>query len=86
MSVSDNAPGPMMKSMWRCMMKAGNGADFMSELKLYTTTGEALTVGQIGMGPTFDFSFGIDLTDALSIQQGFYVKNTSFMLYSYKKK
>ena len=59
---------------------------FMSELKLYTTMGKEITIGQMGIGPKFDFSFGIDLTDASNIKQGFYVKNTSIMLYSYKKK
>ena len=60
--------------------------NFMNEVKLYSTRGEAIMVGQIGIGPKFDFSFGIDLTDASSIQQGFYVKNTGYILYSYKKK
>ena len=64
-------------------MTAGN---FMSELKLYNTIGQEIMIGQMGIGPNFDFSFGIDLTDALNIQQGFYVKNMSYMLYSYKKK
>ena len=63
-----------------------SSGSFTDELKLYTTKGEPITIGQIGIGPKFDFSFGIDLTDASNIQQGFYVKNTSIMLYSYKKK
>ena len=63
-----------------------NSGNFMNELELYNTRGEAISIGQMGIGPKFDFSFGIDLIDASSIQQGFYIKNAQYMLYRYKKK
>lgn len=60
--------------------------NFLSLLNLNNANGEVVTPGQLGIGPGFDFSIGVELADAPSIQQGFYVKNVSYMLYRYEKK
>ena len=63
-----------------------SSGNFMNELKIYNTNGEEIPIGQMGIGPKFDFSFGIDLTDVSSIEQGFSIKNARYLLYRYEKK
>lgn len=63
-----------------------SSGNFLSLLNLSNANGEVIIPGQLGIGPRFDFSLGVELEDAPSIQQGFYVKNASYMLYRYKKK
>jgi hypothetical protein len=55
------------------------------ELRLLDPNKTSIPLGQIGIGPGSDFSFGIEPKDQKSIQKGFYITYTGFNLYNYSR-
>jgi hypothetical protein len=56
-----------------------------NDIILYTKDNERIEVGQRGIGPGSDFSFGIEPEDYEKIKNGFYVEYSGFILYEYLK-
>lgn len=55
----------------------------INDFLVYNLSGESIYLGQHGFGPNSSFSFGIEPEEYEKIRDGFYVKYSGMILYSY---
>lgn len=63
-----------------------NAGQFMSDFHVKDSAGQELITGNLGVGPGFEFSFGVDLEEEARMKDGIYLTYTGYKSYTYTRK